>query len=293
MPLNRRSGKLSGKGTTALIDGDVLVYACGFASDQNHYVCEDGVDFKYKKEAVEYSTEKGYDVKEIKKHITTEPVENCLHSVRQMIDSVINATKAGIVKVYLTGKGNFREELPSETIYKGNREDAPKPTHYKAIRDYLTDTWNAEVTEGQEADDALGIYQSNNKDTVICTVDKDLDMISGKHYNWTKPSDGVYSIGKFEGLQNFYQQILKGDNVDNIKAIYGVGKAKAKKMLEHCSTEQEMCIETQLCYAEYGLSPEQYLTNARLLWIRTKEDELWTPSMEMRTEWLNSYMGEL
>ena len=41
-------------------------------------------------------------------------------------------------KVYLTGKGNFREQLAVSHTYKGNRKKE-KPKWYGYIKDYLKD----------------------------------------------------------------------------------------------------------------------------------------------------------
>lgn len=290
MPLNR---KVKGSGLTALIDGDVIVYQAGFASDKTTYTCPDGSSFQYKKEANLHCDEYGLSKENICKKVKAEPVEHCLHSVKKMINSIIEATGAGNCIVYLSGKGNFRDELPSPFKYKGNRDNAPKPIHYYPIRDYLEDTWKAVVTEGYEADDALGIYQCNNKDTILCSPDKDLNMIPGLHYNWNKPDKGIYEIGFFEGLRNFYEQLLKGDSVDNIIGIEGIGEVKAAFALEGLDTVEDMAMETQLLYAEHGKSPEEYLVNGRLLWILRQEDEeLWTPPKEKMTQWLSSYINQ-
>ena len=291
MPLKRAETKTKGgNNRTALIDGDVLVYSCGFASDIRTYTCPDGASFQYKKEAKEHCKELDLDIEAIETKVEAEPVENCLHSVKLMLKNIKEVCGTSKHKVYLTGRGNFRHDLPSPHIYKGNRKDAPKPIHYHAIRDYMVDTWGAIITDGQEADDAMGIEQCSAPEgtTTICTIDKDLDMIAGLHYNWNK--EGVYTIGEFEGLLNFYQQILKGDRTDNIFGIDGIGEVKARKMLEDIDNEKDLCIETQLTYAEYGKTPEEWLTNARLLWIRREEDQMWTPEPEHRTSWLEAYL---
>jgi|TARA_R110002126_G_C10460685_1_gene500277 5'-3' exonuclease len=294
MPLIRAKIKTKGEnGRTALIDGDVLVYSCGFASDIRTYTCSDGSSFQYKKEAKEHCSEFHLDVEAIKKRVKAEPVENCLHSVKLMIKDIKEKSEASNHKIYLTGKGNFRHDLPSPYTYKGNRKDTPKPLHYQAIRVYMVSTWDAIITDGQEADDAMGIAQVNSPEgtTTICTTDKDLDMIAGHHYNWNKKEN--YTIGEFEGILNFYQQILKGDRTDNIFGIKGIGDVKARQILWKMDNEKELSIETQLAYAENGKTPEEWLTNARLLWIRREEGQMWTPEPEHRTSWLQAYMETL
>ena len=144
MPLKRAETKTKGgNNRTALIDGDVLVYSCGFASDIRTYTCPDGASFQYKKEAKEHCKELDLDIEAIETKVEAEPVENCLHSVKLMLKNIKEVCGTSKHKLYLTGRGNFRHDLPSPHIYKGNRKDAPKPIHYHAIRDYMVDTWGA------------------------------------------------------------------------------------------------------------------------------------------------------
>ena len=46
---------------TALVDGDIIVYSCGFASDIREWHCPDGTIFSYNKEAKEYCDDNGLD----------------------------------------------------------------------------------------------------------------------------------------------------------------------------------------------------------------------------------------
>jgi len=127
---------------------------------------------------------------------------------------------------------------------------------------------NAEVAdEGLEADDMLGIYQTD--DTIICSLDKDLLQIPGKHFSWeingkgwTRPDTFVEQT-ELEGLRLFYEQCIKGDRSDNIKGIEGMGEKKARILLEPAQTEQEML---QVVLNAYG-NEEEFLMNASCLWI--------------------------
>ena len=59
--------------------------------------------------------------------------------------------------IYLTGKGNFREETAVTHKYKGNRTKA-KPKWYKDITQYLLHCHKTQLIEGMEADDAIAIH---------------------------------------------------------------------------------------------------------------------------------------
>lgn len=141
-------------------------------------------------------------------------------------------------ELFLTGKSNFRYEYAVTADYKGNRKGAEKPTHYHLLREYLVSSWDALVVEGMEADDMLAIRATElGDDSIIVTLDKDLDQVSGWHYNFVKKTK--YYIAEDEGLLNFYKQFLIGDAVDNIKGAKGIGEKKSHKLLEG-KTEQEM-----------------------------------------------------
>jgi hypothetical protein len=175
---------------------------------------------------------------------------------------------------YLTGRGNFRFDIAKTAPYKGNRNQ-PKPKHYDLIREYLISAWGCEVVEDQEADDAIGIkaYEIEDKDQfVIMSIDKDLDMIQGWHYNFIK--DDKYYIDATTALIKFYTQILTGDRVDNIPGLKGIGPAKAAKILKDCKTEDSLFDAVLKAYD----NDIEYLTEmAKLLWIRRKPNEVWTP----------------
>src|SRR5512143_417281 len=185
--------------TTALIDGDILVYSVGFFAED-----------KTEDEALVEMDSK-----------LDEITFNCGCS-----DSVI----------YLSGSNNFRQKI--YPAYKANRKQE-KPKHFNALRNYLIKVEQAQVAEGQEADDALGIAQhrAERDTTIICSLDKDLLMVEGWHYNWRR--DETVEVTKLEGLRNFYRQLLTGDTTDNIPGIYGVGSKKAEAMLAGCEFEED------------------------------------------------------
>ena len=174
---------------------------------------------------------------------------------------------------YISGKNNFRTEIAKTEPYKGNRK-APKPKHYEALREYLLKDWEFTLVDGQEADDAIGIraYELDPGEFSICTIDKDLDMIRGNHYNFVK--DLFYDVTEEEAIFNFYKQILTGDRVDNIIGLKGIGDVKAKRILEECKNEKEMYLAVLEAYEG---NEERVLENGQLLWIRRLADQVWQP----------------
>ena len=181
-----------------------------------------------------------------------------------LIDNILVNTEATEYRLFLTGKNNFRYTIYPE--YKAHRPKE-KPFWLEKCRQYLIATFNAEVVDGQEADDALGIAQT--EDTIICSIDKDLLMIPGRHYNFVK--DEFQEVTNDSGMRHFYMQCLTGDRSDNIKGIEQIGPKKAEKILAGCVTEQELFNAVREAYS----NDEEFLMNGRVLWIRRKENEDW------------------
>ena len=231
--------------------------------------------------------------------------------IQGRIDKIKEATGADSYQLYLTtdDKSNFRYKIATIRPYKGNRP-SEKPHYYHHIRNFLVDQRGAQEVSGMEADDALSIkqwkdyraaYESSSLNnwqpylpqflqprskTVICSRDKDLDMVPGWHYNWgagNQKEKPMWWQDEINGLRSFYSQLLTGDSVDNIPGLYGVGKnSKVLDKLGSCSTELDMY---NLVYSQYDLRfgsyAEQFLLeNARLLWMLREEGELWEPPLK-------------
>jgi len=141
--------------------------------------------------------------------------ETGVEVLQYKIKNAIENSRAESRILYLTGAGNFREELATIAQYKGNRghgcpgdadllpdgwEFLPtpaseKPEWFGMLKEYLINEMGAVVCEGQEADDAMSMKQyaaniSGGLDavkrcecphTVISSGDKDLDISAGWH----------------------------------------------------------------------------------------------------------------
>jgi hypothetical protein len=172
---------------------------------------------------------------------------------------------------FLTGYENFRISIAKTKPYKGTRTQ-DKPKHLNLLRDYLTSAWGFSVEQYQEADDALGIaaYSMEPEDYIICTTDKDLNMIRGWHYNMRK--NEKFWVDEDDTLYNFYTQVLTGDRVDNIPGLHGIGPKKAEKILKGCKTEDQLY---EAVLKAYDNNEEYLCEQAQLLWIRRKPNQLW------------------
>lgn len=218
----------------ALVDADILIYRIGFATNTES-------------EDVAIRTMAGF-------------LEDLL---------MVELPSVSTWELFLTGSSNFRNDIAKTAKYKGNRT-ADKPVHYHTLRTYLSLSWLAEMSEGIEADDMLAIRATElGDDSIIVSLDKDLDQVKGWHYNFVKRS--LYYISEEEGLLNFYKQFLTGDTVDNIKGVHGIGPKKAQALLEG-KTEKEMW-ETVVEL----LGPERAIENGHLLYMLRTASDSFTP----------------
>jgi len=204
------------------------------------------------------------------------------------INKVIERSEVKTHQLFLTGKGNFRHELATILPYKGKRPKEKGKWH-KVLFHHIRHNWSAEIVEGYEADDAMSMLQYddlNSSDlcnTVICTRDKDLNMVPGWHYGWEagKQKEQPLWFQTVEGgLRWFYTQLITGDTTDNILGIFGMGlKSAAVARLQLATNEQEFYAVVFKVYQDrFGRYAEQFITeNGRLLWMQQKEGQLWVP----------------
>lgn len=213
--------------THCIIDGDAIVYRAGFGAKEG------------------------------------EPVEHALHNAKNMIQEILDYCAAPEYRLFIGGKGNFRDIIATVREYKGNRKDARRPEHYEAIREYLCNAWAAEKVDGMEADDACGITQCDllqASNPILVHIDKDLKMIPGWHYNWVKKESYFQDISDADAF--FWNQALIGDSTDNIPGIAGIGKKKAEKMLEGKSV-----LDMEDIVRKAYNNDEAFREQANLLWI--------------------------
>lgn len=277
------------------VDGDILPYSCGFASQETTHETEDGEIHATPTKAKQHVLACGLSPTIIPR-TEAEPVSHALRLAKNLLLRVKKQTMAEDMRVFLTGgeadKGapdyipNFRIATGTILPYKGNRVQ-PKPLHYQAIREYLMKQWGAKLCFGYEADDALGFNQTD--ETTLATIDKDLNMIPGKHYNWDKGKS--FEVTEQEGMEFFYHQLLTGDSTDNIPGLGGIGPAKAQKILKGLKGEEDLFWACEEAYAthkikdkisgkkelQYVRPMEALVENGQLLWIMREEGKIWQP----------------
>ena len=226
-----------------LIDGDIICYRVGFASQ---------------------STDKETGL------VEADPLPHALHSTKLYVNQIIEDSGCTEYNIYLTPKTTFRNKVRED--YKNNRKGKPKPVHIKAIRDYLINNYKAKVVDNIEADDALGLSQ--NPYTIIASIDKDLLMCEGKHYNFVKKD--FTNVTSEEGTRFFYQQMITGDTSDNILGIRGLGKVKASKLLKDTARKDwdNMIIDLYIKEFGYEEGRNRCVQNSQLLWILQRDKQM-------------------
>lgn len=216
-----------------------------------------------------------------------ETLEEACAGARASLQSIINEVgEEG--HIYLTeSKSNFRIAEASEAYpYKGNRPEEEKPELLSDIKQWMIEEYDAELQQGQEADDALSIAACTLGHG-IATIDKDLDGCPGWHYNWAK--NNIYYVTEEEANRFFYTQMLTGDSTDNIPGLFKrTGKkamAKVKEPLAELTDPADMYAYVKEVYMDAVaekkmLSDEEdvtrwLLSQGRCLWMRRAEGELW------------------
>ena len=232
-----------------LFDGDVLVYRCAWSEQESD---EDTAKAKLDE------------------------------LIGQIINEVDPYGSPSNRKFFLTGRGNFRNDIAKTAVYKGNRKATEKPIHFQTLREWLISQYDATVTEGYEADDAIAIMANyfGYDNVVVISIDKDFEQLPTTIFN---PSKWEWkTVDPWTATKNFYKQILTGDRVDNIIGLHGIGPVKAEKLLEGCDSEKALywaCVEAYNIAQQSGLdaAQERVLENGRLLWIQRYVGELWEP----------------
>lgn len=191
-----------------------------------------------------------------------------LERVDWTMQMIMDNLQTNQYRAYLTGQDNFRKKLYPE--YKANRKDKPLPKYLNECKEHLVMRWKAKISIESEADDLLGIDQceSEPETTVICSIDKDLLQIPGRHYNFV--NQNMRNIAPDVGFYNFMLQMAIGDVSDNVKGLPGIGHKKAPRLLDVRNGPEEWQI---ILAEEYKKHPHlDFELNWKLLWIaRTHE----------------------
>lgn len=185
-----------------------------------------------------------------------------------MLIRILQTTESDTMEIYISGPDNFRYGIYPE--YKANRKGKPDPLYRQDANAYLVERYGGLVTIGYEADDALAMSGTvHGADAIICSIDKDLKQIAGRHYNWRKDEFDV--VDPIEGLRSFYRGLLIGDTADNIRGVDRIGVVKAGRIINDLESEEDMFLAVQTMYND----DTRLLMNGQLMWLWRKENDVW------------------
>lgn len=277
-----------------LLDGDIVLFRCGFAAERTRWHLAWGEDlkehrdFEFKREAMDSldrvcpgvkSRVEGEDYK-LWPEVQLEPLENALNNTKTLINRLCNECQLNDfeLRVAFSDSPTFRHKLAKTRPYKGNRDKSRRPVYEQEIKNYMKENYDCYTAENEEADDLLGIWQTElgPHDSIIISLDKDLDQIPGLKYNWLH--DVHYDVTPEQAIKNFHLQVMTGDTTDNIVGLPGIGPGKANKALHGLDTEEQQLAEVCRMYQIHSGVEDwmEYLTEmARLVWIRRVPGEMW------------------
>lgn len=198
-----------------------------------------------------------------------EPLDIAIIRADRTMRDILDQLGAPRYRGFISGPLNFRKIINPQ--YKANRTQ-PRPKHLLDVQSYLVADWNCTVTNGNEADDELGMAQGES--TIICSIDKDLKQIPGQHFNWVT---GEYDdVTELQGLQFFWKQMMIGDTADNIVGVDRIGKKIAGRLIDPIFDPKMMF---QIVYDKYNGDLQRFLLNGVCLYVWQNEEPNWLQTL--------------
>lgn len=125
--------------------------------------------------------------------------------------------------------------------YKSNRKDSIRPLLLDHLKQYLRDKYLAEHWPELEADDVLGILNTEPQayvgKRIIVARDKDMKTIPGLYHRLKdfdqKGKPVVQEITPWEAQRFHVYQTLKGDMTDGYGGCPGIGDTRAQELLDN------------------------------------------------------------
>lgn len=169
-------------------------------------------------------------------------IDEVVAATQIFIKEILMLTRATHYYGSLGGGMNFRYDHYRYAKYKGNRGEKPDwmIRWEGTIKDYMVSIGFA-IAENLEADDVISQlayqYREAGQEYVICSPDKDLRQIPGKHFDYREGKHEMFDVSPEQAKYNFWMQMLMGDSTDNVAGVPGLGEVKAAKLLEPCKED--------------------------------------------------------
>jgi hypothetical protein len=209
----------------------------------------------------------------------------------EIIDSTLKqiATNTGVstMRIYLSGKDNFRYSIAKTKPYKGNRATMVRPVYLEHCKNYLLNDYKAIMVHEAEADDGIASDMVNHG-AAHCGIDKDMLQIPGLHYNYVK--EEWTQVTPEDAELTLYRQVCMGDTSDNIPGLPRIGEAKAKAAITDWRKAKEQALDfyKQVCMEKLpGVDYFDYFLE-QLMLIKMKTDlnlyDMMTATVEPETD---------
>lgn len=125
--------------------------------------------------------------------------------------------------------------------YKGNRKDTARPLLLDILKQYLRDKYGALHWPSLEADDVLGIWNTEPQQypgkRILVGKDKDFLTVPGLYHRLkdfdAKGKPVVREVTEWEAQRFHLYQTLAGDSVDGYAGCPGIGKTRAEALLDN------------------------------------------------------------
>jgi 5'-3' exonuclease len=179
----------------------------------------------------------------------TQDIDKAYNSFKKKLREIQEAVWADDSLIAVKGPYNYRDVV--YPLYKSTRKSNPDTVDIvRACRSRAIEDGLAIPSTGREADDFLRIWSNEAKaigeDFIICSGDKDLHCIPGRHYNLK--TEVVSEVSEADGMRHYWAQVIAGDPVDTIPGIPRVAMKTALKLLLDCNTEEEFRDRTRGIY---------------------------------------------
>jgi hypothetical protein len=187
----------------SLIDGDVLLY-------QVCRGCEKDADFG--------------DM-----HVLHSDFEEVRQVFALRIQEIGDTLGVPLGTIAFSDQENWRKSvMPS---YKAHRKDVRKPIAFHRLKAWAIDNYPSSIQPRLEADDVLGLLQTD--ETIIVSIDKDLGTVPGwfAHIRVNHEIEVAFTTDEQARYRHMLQGLM-GDRVDGYPGCPGVGIKTAEKVLD-------------------------------------------------------------
>jgi 5'-3' exonuclease len=255
----------------AIIDGDCLCYR----AFQPRWL--DTVD-KYGNNTIELDADGNKVEKEYTKEENAKYLQKSYETLKRSITELKERFYCSDFLLAVQGPSNFRFKIfPEYKAKRGNYRPSEISRFVPILRQILVDEGVGIFSNNCEADDLIRIWAEECKeagqDFVICSLDKDLQCIPGKHFVIHK--DEVIDVSEAQAMYNYHYQLIVGDQIDNIPGVPKMGPVKVTKLLADCETLEDFQAAVVGAYIKFfGDDWRQWLlANGKLIHLKRDPDD--------------------